>query len=52
MPTAACVLDLGLPDGDGIALLQGWRAAALDVPVLILSARNAGGQGGRLRGWR
>ena len=38
-PYAACVLDLGLPDGDGIALLQGWRAAALDVPVLILSAR-------------
>ena len=40
MPYAACVLDLGLPDGDGIALLQGWRAAALDVPVLILSARS------------
>ena len=39
-PYAACVLDLGLPDGDGIALLQGWRAAALDVPVLILSARS------------
>lgn len=40
MPYAACVLDLGLPDGDGIALLQGWRAVALDVPVLILSARS------------
>ena len=40
MPYAACVLDLGLPDGDGIALLQGWRTVALDVPVLILSARS------------
>ena len=39
-PYTACVLDLGLPDGDGIALLQGWRAVALDVPVLILSARS------------
>ena len=39
-PYDACVLDLGLPDGDGIALLQGWRTVALDVPVLILSARS------------
>lgn len=37
----ACVLDLGLPDGDGLQLLQQWRARAWDVPVLILTARAA-----------
>ncbi len=36
----ACVLDLGLPDGDGIELLQQWRDNALDLPVLILTARD------------
>ena len=35
----ACVLDLGLPDGDGMALLRRWRAAGQMLPVLILSAR-------------
>lgn len=35
----ACVLDLGLPDGDGLQLLRGWRAAGLALPVLILTAR-------------
>ena len=35
----ACVLDLGLPDGDGIDLLRHWRAQGRDVPVLILAAR-------------
>lgn len=35
----ACVLDLGLPDGDGIDLLRHWRAQGRDVPVLILTAR-------------
>ncbi|AVP58159.1 response regulator [Pulveribacter suum] len=35
----ACVLDLGLPDGDGMALLRRWRAAGLALPVLILTAR-------------
>lgn len=35
----ACVLDLGLPDGDGMQLLRRWRAAGLMLPVLILSAR-------------
>ena len=34
-----CVLDLGLPDGDGMALLRRWRAAGQMLPVLILSAR-------------
>lgn len=36
----AVVLDLGLPDGDGLALLTDWRAAGFVEPVLILSARD------------
>ena len=35
------VLDLGLPDGDGIDLLQEFRSAGLSFPILILSARDA-----------
>jgi DNA-binding response OmpR family regulator len=35
------VLDLGLPDGDGLALLQEWRKSGFNEPVLILSARDA-----------
>lgn len=35
------VLDLGLPDGDGLALLQEWRKGGFNEPVLILSARDA-----------
>jgi DNA-binding response OmpR family regulator len=34
------VLDLGLPDGDGIDLLRQWRASGFNEPVLILSARD------------
>jgi DNA-binding response OmpR family regulator len=37
----AVVLDLGLPDGDGLALLREWRASGFNEPVLILSARDA-----------
>jgi DNA-binding response OmpR family regulator len=37
----AVVLDLGLPDGDGLDLLREWRAAGFNEPVLILSARDA-----------
>lgn len=33
------VLDLGLPQRDGIAVLQAWRAAECTLPVLILTAR-------------
>lgn len=40
-PYDAVVLDLGLPDGDGLDLLREWRAAGFDEPVLILSARDA-----------
>ena len=34
------VLDLGLPDIDGIDLLKRWRDASPDTPVIILSARD------------
>jgi DNA-binding response OmpR family regulator len=40
-PFDAVVLDLGLPDGDGLELLREWRAAGFNEPVLILSARDA-----------
>lgn len=40
-PCDAVVLDLGLPDGDGLDLLAEWRAAGFNEPVLILSARDA-----------
>lgn len=40
-PYDAVVLDLGLPDGDGLELLREWRSAGFDEPVLILSARDA-----------
>src|SRR5438552_2749974 len=35
------VLDLGLPDGDGVDLLRQWRASGFNEPVLILSARDS-----------
>jgi len=34
------VLDLMLPDRDGLDLLRQWRQQRIDCPVLILSARN------------
>ena len=37
---AAVVLDLGLPGSSGIDVLRSWRAAAITVPVLILTARS------------
>ena len=37
----AAVLDLGLPDGDGIAVLTATRAAGKALPILILTARDA-----------
>lgn len=35
------VLDLGLPDGDGLDLLKEWRRCGFDEPVVILSARDS-----------
>lgn len=42
LPHFACaVLDLGLPDADGIDLLQHWRQRQLSLPVIVLTARDA-----------
>ncbi len=35
------ILDLGLPDGDGVDLLRRQRRAGSHIPVLILTARDA-----------
>jgi DNA-binding response OmpR family regulator len=37
----AVILDLGLPNGDGLSLLREWRGAGLTLPVLILTAADA-----------
>jgi len=37
----AAVLDLGLPDGDGLAVLAAARQAGKALPILILTARDA-----------
>jgi DNA-binding response OmpR family regulator len=34
------ILDRGLPDGDGLTLLEEWRAAGVTTPVLVLTARD------------
>jgi DNA-binding response OmpR family regulator len=35
----AAVLDLGLPDGNGLEVLRIWRAEKIAMPVLLLTAR-------------
>jgi len=35
------ILDLGLPDGDGLDLLREWRRWGFHEPVIILSARDS-----------
>ena len=37
----AVILDLGLPEIDGLTVLRRWRAEGLTVPVLILTARDS-----------
>ncbi|MDQ7018065.1 MAG: response regulator transcription factor [Robiginitomaculum sp.] len=39
-PYDAVVLDLGLPEIDGVTVLERWRRAGLTFPVLILTARD------------
>ena len=40
-PYDAVILDLGLPDGDGLVLLKDMRARGNALPVLVLTARDA-----------
>jgi two-component system, OmpR family, response regulator len=37
----AIVLDLGLPGMDGLSILKRWRAAGLETPILVLTARGS-----------
>jgi len=37
----AIVLDLGLPGEDGLSLLTRWRAGGRQVPIVVLTARDA-----------
>lgn len=37
----AVILDRGLPDGDGLSLLQRVRGAGLQIPCLVLTARDS-----------
>ena len=37
----AVLLDLGLPHIDGLTVLHGWRDSGIDVPVLVLTARDS-----------
>lgn len=39
-PYDMIVLDLGLPEKDGLTVLKSWRADAIKTPVLILTARD------------
>ena len=41
LPYDAAVLDLGLPDADGISVLQATRRGGSAVPILVLTARDA-----------
>jgi DNA-binding response OmpR family regulator len=47
---AALILDLGLPDGDGLELLRGIRQQNNPIPVMVLTAR--GGLQDRVHGLR
>lgn len=41
LPYQAMILDRGLPDGDGLTLLQKLRRAGQGLPCLVLTARDA-----------
>jgi DNA-binding response OmpR family regulator len=40
-PYDAAILDLGLPDGDGLQLLKELQPGGIRIPILILTARDA-----------
>ncbi|MEM9009723.1 MAG: response regulator transcription factor [Pseudomonadota bacterium] len=46
----AIILDLGLPVMDGLSVLAEWRSAAIETPVLVLTAR--GGWRDKVQGLR
>ncbi len=33
------IVDLGLPDEDGLSLIRRWRSSDVSLPVLVLTAR-------------
>ena len=37
----AIILDLGLPEVDGLTVLDRWRKEGRDMPVLVLTARDS-----------
>ena len=39
-PYDVVILDIGLPDMDGISVLENWRRAGRGMPVLLLTARD------------
>jgi two-component system response regulator BasR len=41
LPFACVVLDLGLPDAQGLDLLRAWRRSGLSMPVIVLTANDA-----------
>jgi two-component system, OmpR family, response regulator QseB len=40
-PFDLVLLDLGLPRRDGLSVLRGWRAKGVEVPVVVITARDA-----------
>jgi DNA-binding response OmpR family regulator len=48
IPYNLIVLDLGMPDGDGVALIASLRRSKVTTPILIITARD--GIGDRVRG--
>lgn len=40
-PPRLAILDLGLPDVDGLSLCRAWRRQQAQLPILILSARDS-----------
>lgn len=44
VPYDCVVLDWGLPDLDGVAVLREWRARGVTTPVLLLTARGSTGE--------
>ena len=37
----AVLLDLGLPDGEGLDLLARWRRSGVTLPIVVITARSA-----------